>query len=385
MTDTPTEHGRNVRATGFFGSETERTTAVTVALTAGDTSKLKSLVAGLEARDLADLIVMLPADERVQLIQSLGADFDYDALSELDETVRDELSEALPNELIAGPRPSSTPTTPPTSSRASRTPTSTTCSRRCRAPSAPPLERNLDYPEETAGRLMQADFVAVPPYWSVGPGDRPHARGGRPARHVLRHLRRRPDAPRARLARPVAAAAHQAARDRRQIMDRGRQIVLATADQEEVARQFERYDLRSAPVVDANQRLVGVVTVDDVVEVIEQEADEDVKRLAGVGDESHQRHRARRGADALRLAVRQSADGDPRLGRDQAVRRHDRADGVARRADADRRLDGRQCRHADHDRLRARARDAGTAAGQGAARRACAKSRSACSTASRSR
>ena len=60
----------------------------------------------------------------------------------------------------------------------------------------------------------------------------------------------------------------------------------ATADQEEVARQFERYDLKSAPVVDANRRLVGVVTVDDVVEVIQEEAEEDLRRLGGVGDES---------------------------------------------------------------------------------------------------
>ena len=69
-------------------------------------------------------------------------------------------------------------------------------------------------------------------------------------------------------------------------MDTNRQVVLATADQEAVARQFERYDLKSAPVVDANKRLVGVVTVDDVVEVIEEEAEEDLRRLSGVGDES---------------------------------------------------------------------------------------------------
>jgi magnesium transporter len=64
------------------------------------------------------------------------------------------------------------------------------------------------------------------------------------------------------------------------------EVVLATADQEAVARQFERYDLKSAPVVDANRRLVGVVTVDDVVEVIQEEAEEDLRRLGGVGDES---------------------------------------------------------------------------------------------------
>ena len=68
-------------------------------------------------------------------------------------------------------------------------------------------------------------------------------------------------------------------------MDTDRHIVLATADQEAVARQFERYGLMAAPVVDKNERLVGVVTVDDVVEVIEQEVEEDAKLLAGVGDE----------------------------------------------------------------------------------------------------
>jgi magnesium transporter len=68
-------------------------------------------------------------------------------------------------------------------------------------------------------------------------------------------------------------------------MDTDRHQVLATADQEAVARQFERYGLMAAPVVDKDDRLVGVVTVDDVVEVIEQEADEDAKLLAGVGDE----------------------------------------------------------------------------------------------------
>ena len=96
-------------------------------------------------------------------------------------------------------------------------------------------------------------------------------------------------------------------------MDAGRQVVLATADQEEVARQFERYDLKSAPVVDANKRLVGVVTVDDVVEVIEEEADEDLRRLGGVGDESVTDSVRRHRAQPLLVAVRQSRHGAARL------------------------------------------------------------------------
>ncbi len=147
------------------------------------------------------------------------------------------------------------------------------------------MERNLEYPEDTAGRLMQSEFVAVPPFWTVG--------------HVIDYMRETADLP-DRFAeifvvdpafkvlgsrRPVTAVAHQARGRVEQIMEGERKVVLATADQEEVARQFERYDLMSAPVVDANQRLVGVVTVDDVVEVIQEEADEDMKALGGVGDE----------------------------------------------------------------------------------------------------
>ncbi len=132
---------------------------------------------------------------------------------------------------------------------------------------------------------MQTDFVAVPPFWTVG--------------RVIDHMREADDLPETFSDIYVVDPTYHVVggvdlsrllRTKREvpvekIMDAGRQVVLATADQEAVARQFERYDLKSAPVVDADKRLVGVVTVDDVVEVIEEEADEDLRRLAGVGDE----------------------------------------------------------------------------------------------------
>ena len=147
------------------------------------------------------------------------------------------------------------------------------------------LQRNLLYPEETAGRLMQADFVAVPPFWTVGQvidfardtADLPETFSEifvvDPGFHLLGSVNI------SRLLRSKRDVKVDT------IMDADRHIVLATADQEEVARQFERYGLMAAPVVDKNERLVGVVTVDDVVEVIEQEVEEDAKLLAGVGDE----------------------------------------------------------------------------------------------------
>jgi magnesium transporter len=141
------------------------------------------------------------------------------------------------------------------------------------------------YPEETAGRLMQADFVAVPPFWTVGQvinfardtADLPETFSEifvvDPGYHLLGSV----DISR------LLRSKHDVKVDT--IMDADRHVVLATADQEEVARQFERYGLMAAPVVDKNDRLVGVVTVDDVVEVIEHEVEEDAKLLAGVGDE----------------------------------------------------------------------------------------------------
>src|SRR4029077_12840882 len=67
------------------------------------------------------------------------------------------------------------------------------------------------------------------------------------------------------------------------LMEPERHVVRADEDQEQVARQFERYNLVAAPVMDSSDRMVGVITFDDIVDVIEQEAEEDIKALGGVG------------------------------------------------------------------------------------------------------
>ena len=258
---------------------------VAAALEAGDETAARALVMPLKAPDLAQVIERLPQDDRLKLIQWLGTDFDFEVLSEVGETVRDELSEALPNALIA--RAVTELETDDAAYVMEGLETSDQQDVLAQVPRIErvALERNLEYPEESAGRMMQADFVAVPPYWSVG--------------QVIDHMRESPDLPESFSDIFVVDATHRVVgsldlsrllRTKRHvaistITDTGRHVMLATEDQEKVAREFERYDLRSAPVVDANDRLVGVVTVDDVVEVIGQEADKDAKRLAGVGDE----------------------------------------------------------------------------------------------------
>ncbi|CFX02975.1 Magnesium transporter [Candidatus Filomicrobium marinum] len=259
---------------------------LSAALDAGDTEQVKVLASGLRTPDLADVIELLADDERVQLIETLGNDLDYEVFSQLDEAVRDQLSEALPNTLLA-----KAVTELDTDDAAYLIESLEESDRQeifdqLSFDDRSALERNFEYEEETAGRLMQSDFVAVAPFWSVG--------------RVIDYMRETDDLPDTFSEIFVVDPAFRVLgsvelsrllRTKRQvlveeIMNPDRHVVLATEDQEEVARQFARYDLMSAPVIDENERLVGVVTIDDVVDVIQEEAEDDMHALGGVGDES---------------------------------------------------------------------------------------------------
>jgi magnesium transporter len=256
------------------------------ALDSGDAARVKALVADLAPPDLADLLELIEPEARVKLIATLGAAFPNEALSELDETVRDELLRELPKDMLG--RAVAELETDDAAYILENLEEADKREILAQLPAADraALERNLEYPEDTAGRLMQTDFVAVPPFWTVG--------------QVIDYMREAEDLPETFSDIYVVDPSYHVVggvdlsrllRTKREvpiekIMDGDTEVVLATADQEAVARQFERYDLKSAPVVDADRRLVGVVTVDDVVEVIQEEAEEDLRRLGGVGDES---------------------------------------------------------------------------------------------------
>ncbi len=260
--------------------------ALSLALEEGRPKEVKVLCRDSRAPDLAEIIELLPDRDRVKLIEALGADFDFDAFSELDETVRDQLSEELPNEFLA-----KAATELDTDDAAYLLENLEESERRDVLEKVPTteraaLERNFDYGEDTAGRIMQSEYVSVPPYWNVGQ-----------VIDYLRETRNLPDTfselfvvdPAYRVLGSIELSnlvRTPRAVQLKEIMSTERHVVRATEDQEEVANQFRRYDLMSAPVVDDNMRLVGVITVDDVVDVIQEEAEEDMKALAGVGDET---------------------------------------------------------------------------------------------------
>ena len=159
---------------------------------------------------------------------------------------------------------------------------------------------------------MQTEFVAVPPFWTVGQ-----------TIDYMREDQNLPDRfsqifvidPTFKLLgadRPRPDPAHQArGQDRGRSCTRPGTRFRPTMDQEEAAREFEQYDLLSAAVVDENERLVGVLTIDDVVDVIQQEAEEDLLRMGGVGDEELSDTVVRHVALARAVAAGQSRHGLP--------------------------------------------------------------------------
>lgn len=259
--------------------------AVLLSIDANDTVLARQLTADLHEADLADLIEALPASERSRLIALLGTDFDFTALTELDEGVRLSLLENLPVDTVAEGLAGLD------SDDAVFILEDLTVEDQAEILDQIPalerivLQRSLNYPEESAGRRMQTEYIAVPPFWTVGQ-----------AIDYMRDTEDLPDSfyelfvvdPTYRLLGTVAL--DRLLRTQRpvsvsDIMGETAHTVQAEEDQEEVARTFERYNLVSAAVVDEAERLVGVLTIDDIVDVIQEEHEEDFKRMAGVGDE----------------------------------------------------------------------------------------------------
>ena len=219
------------------------------------------------------------------------------------------------------------------------------------------VEEALSYPEESAGRLMQRDICAVPEHWNVG--------------QVIDYLRSTPDLPDDFWEVFVVDPAHHPVgtcmlstilRTPRstpvsEIMLRDQTLIPVDMDQEDVALRFQKYALVSAAVVDGEGRLVGMITVDDVVHIIQEEAGEDVLLLAGVGDEGDINEPVRLTVRRrlfwlvinLGTAIDRGQRGQPVSGGDREICR-------SRRAHADRCRDGRQCRDADARRCSAGAR-----------------------------
>ncbi len=283
--DKPVRKKKKHAAEPLYGLKPAVVHAVVEAARAGHAKQVRRLIHPLHFSDIADLLERLPSDIRVRVIDYSRRTLPPEVLPELDDAVRDEVLDILePRQVAAAVSDLSTDDAVEILEdldHATRQEILTEVEPEDRRL----IEDSLSYPDDSAGRLMQRESVAVAQNWTVG--------------EVIDHMRESAELPddfydifvvdgrsRAlvgslplntllRTGRPVRIAA---------IMDRDITIIPATMDQEDVAILFRDRDLVSAPVVDGDNRLVGMITVDDVVDVIDEEAEEDLLKLSGVSE-----------------------------------------------------------------------------------------------------
>ena len=243
---------------------------------------MRELAGDLHEADLGALIEALEPEQRPRLVELLGLHFDFTALTEVDDAVREEILDELPPKTVAEGVRDLESDDAVTILESLPQEEQAEILRELPPPERVALARSLNYPEYSAGRRMQDEFIAVSPLWTTGQAiDYMRETAELPERfyelYVVddagRFLGAVPLDRLLRSKRPIPVS---------ELMEPERRRVHADEDQEDVARLFQRYDLVAAPVVDAADRLVGVITFDDIADVIEEEAEEDIKALGGV-------------------------------------------------------------------------------------------------------
>ena len=251
---------------------------------ASDDARVRELVEPLHPADIADLFELTPREERGRLARALADLLDADVFAEMNEWVREALLDALPADQVADIAAELDTDDAVALIEDLDADDQRAVLRQMEPDDRAAIEEALSYPEESAGRLMQRDLVAVPEHWRVG--------------DVIDYLRRddtlttdfwevfvvdpahRPVGTCQlswilRTSRSVAIA---------DVMRREQTLIPVGMDQEEVALRFQKYALISAAVVDPGGRLVGMITVDDIVHIIQEEAGEDALLLSQAGD-----------------------------------------------------------------------------------------------------
>lgn len=251
-----------------------------------DHVNLDELLEPLHAADIADLIEQLSPQRRREFLRLYSGEIDGEILTEIDEAIREEVIDQLPQNVLEdavremdsddvvdlvedleGPEREKILSALEESDRIA-------------------VEQSLTYPEHSAGRLMQSEVVTAPEHWTVGetidflrreewlPDQFYHVVLVDPRRHPVGYVT---------LGRLLSA---QRATPLRDLTEDSFRVFDVLDEEGDVAYAFNQYHLISAPVTDADGRLVGVITIDDAMAVLDDEHEEDLLRLAGVGEES---------------------------------------------------------------------------------------------------
>ena len=258
--------------------------AILFAVDTGNAEELAALLESLHAADVADLLEQINPFDRRRLVELAGRAIDGEILSELEESIREDVIGLLRPEVLAdavrdldsddvvdlledleADQQRALLGALPASDRLA-------------------VQQSLTYPEHSAGRLMQREVVMAPEHWTVG--------------QAIDHMRERDDLPEqfyhvilvdpklhpvgnVTLGKIMSSRREVPLRD---IVEEVFQVIPATQDEGDVAYAFNQYHLISAPVVDEDERLVGMITIDDAMAVLDEEHEEDILRLGGVAE-----------------------------------------------------------------------------------------------------
>ncbi|MEP3244731.1 MAG: magnesium transporter [Sneathiella sp.] len=268
-----------------YGFNDELFQEITSALELGSVADIRQVVTVLHTADIADLIEQLKPKHRALLMEFAGDLIEAEVYSDLDEAVRDDLVEEMEPAEIAELVTELELDDAVHVLEDLEQDEQQDVLNELPAEDRIVIEEGLAYAEDTAGRLMQRDLIAVPEYWNIG--------------QTIDYLRDTDDLPNEFYEIFVVDPRHhpigtipldKAMRNQRSIcvkdiMLREQKLIPVEMDQEEVAYLFQQYRLTSAAVVNNSGALIGMITVDDIVDVISEEAEEDILRLGGVAED----------------------------------------------------------------------------------------------------
>ncbi|KFE36913.1 magnesium transporter [Thioclava atlantica] len=251
-----------------------------------DAARLSELLEPLHAADIADLLEQISGHERRAILRLWGREIDGEILTEIDEGIREEVLASLPPDVLADAVRELDSDDVVDLIEDLEEPQQEAILDALDEPDRVAVEKSLAYPEYSAGRLMQREVVTAPEHWTVGetidflrkaewlPDQFYHVTLVDPGHHPIGNVT---------LGRILSAPRASKLVD---ICEDEFRTISAYQDEGDVAYAFNQYHLISAPVVDEDDRLVGVITIDDAMSVLDEEHEEDILRLAGVGEES---------------------------------------------------------------------------------------------------
>jgi magnesium transporter len=257
---------------------------VLAAVENGDMDEVQRLVEPLHEADIADLLEQTPSEMRGPLAVAMGEYMSAEVLAEINDWVREDIIEALPAAQVADLAGQLDTDDAVAIIEDMEEEDQQAVLAELDPEDRAVIEDALSYPEESAGRIMQRELIAVPEHITVG--------------QLIDYLRDNPDLTTEFWEVFVVDPQHKPVgtcklswilRSQRKakvsdVMKREQTLIPVDMDQEEVALRFQKYALISAAVVDEAGRLVGVITADDIVHIIQEEADEDILRLSGAGE-----------------------------------------------------------------------------------------------------